>query len=102
MAVIGAELWFLVITISADNFAAGFTGTVFIAYLSGLTNIQFTATQYALFSSLMTLPGKVIGGFSGFIVEATDWTTFFLYASAMGIPGIALALIVVRHERSRQ
>ena len=99
MALVGSELWFLVITISADNFAAGFTGTVFIAYLSGLTNVNYTATQYALFSSLMTLPGKIISGFSGFIVEGTDWFTFFLYASAMGIPGIALALIVVRRQR---
>jgi PAT family beta-lactamase induction signal transducer AmpG len=99
MALAGAQLWFLVITISADNLAAGFTGTVFIAYLSGLTNVDYTATQYALFSSLMTLPGKLISAFSGFIVEATDWFTFFIYASAMGIPGILLALLVVRRER---
>jgi len=100
MALVGSELWFLIITISADNFAAGFTGTVFIAYLSGLTNVNYTATQYALFSSLMTLPGKIMGGFSGFIVEATDWVSFFLYASAMGIPGIVLAVIVVRRQRT--
>jgi len=100
MALTGAELWFLVLTISADNFAAGFTGTVFIAYLSGLTNVNYTATQYALFSSLMTLPGKIISGFSGFIVESTDWFTFFVYASAMGIPGIALAVFVVRRQRA--
>ena len=99
MALTGAELWFLVITISADNLAAGFTGTIFIAYLSGLTNVNYTATQYALFSSLMTLPGKLISGFSGFIVEGTDWFTFFIYASAMGIPGIVLALVVVRRQR---
>ena len=48
----------------------------------------------------MTLPGKIIGGFSGFIVEATDWVTFFVYASAMGIPGIVLAVIVVRRQRA--
>lgn len=98
MAVVGAELWFLVITISADNLAAGFTGTVFIAYLSGLTNTAYTATQYALFSSLMTLPGKLISGFSGFIVESIDWFTFFIYASGMGIPAIILAVVVTRRE----
>jgi len=98
MALAGAKLWVLVITISADNLAAGFTGTVFIAYLSGLTNVNYTATQYALFSSLMTLPGKLISGFSGFIVESTDWFTFFIYASAMGIPGILLAIAVVRRQ----
>jgi len=98
MAIYGPELWFLVLTISADNLAAGFTGTVFIAYLSGLTNVNYTATQYALFSSLMTLPGKLISGFSGFIVESIDWFSFFIYASAMGIPGIILAVIVVRRH----
>jgi PAT family beta-lactamase induction signal transducer AmpG len=96
MAFIGAELWFLVITISADNLAAGFTGTVFIAYLSGLTNTAYTATQYALFSSLMTLPGKLVSGFSGFIVESVDWFSFFIYASAMGMPAIVLAIVVTR------
>ncbi len=98
MAMTGPKLWFLVLTISADNLAAGFTGTVFIAYLSGLTNVRYTATQYALFSSLMTLPGKLISGFSGFIVESIDWVSFFVYASAMGIPGIILAVIVVRRH----
>ena len=57
MALVGAELWFLVITISADNLAAGFTGTVFIAYLWGLTNVNYTATQYALLSSLASANG---------------------------------------------
>lgn len=96
MAVVGAELWILVVTISADNLAAGFTGTVFIAYLSGLTNTAYTATQYALFSSLMTLPGKIISGFSGFIVESIDWFSFFIYASGMGLPAVVLAVIVTR------
>ncbi|MGI9331277.1 MAG: AmpG family muropeptide MFS transporter [Gammaproteobacteria bacterium] len=98
MALYGAELWFLVVTISADNLAAGFTGTVFIAYLSGLTNVAYTATQYALFSSLMTLPGKFISGFSGQIVEAVDWFTFFLYASLMGLPAVFLAIAVTRRR----
>jgi len=100
MAVVGNELWFLFVTIGADNFAAGFTGTIFIAYLSGLTHAEYTATQYALFSSLMTLPGKLLAVGSGFIVEAIDWFGFFIYASAMGIPGILLAVIVVRHRQT--
>jgi PAT family beta-lactamase induction signal transducer AmpG len=98
MAAVGAELWLLVITISADNLAAGFTGTVFIAYLSGLTNTAYTATQYALFSSLMTLPGKLISGFSGFIVESIDWFSFFIYASGMGIPAIIFAVVITRRK----
>ena len=98
LAVYGKAVWFLFITIGADNLAAGFTGTVFIAYLSGLTNMAYTATQYALFSSVMTLPGKIIAGFSGQVVEAIDWISFFIYASAMGVPAILLALIVTRHD----
>lgn len=93
------DLRFLMVTISADNLAAGFAGTVFIAYLSSLTSVAYTATQYALFSALMTLLGNFIGGFSGRVVEATDWVTFFLYASAMGLPAIVLSMIVFRRAR---
>ena len=64
----------------------GFASTVFIAYFSSLTNAAYTATQYALFTSLMILPGKLLSGFSGVIVDSTDYVTFFLYASAMGVP----------------
>ena len=60
----------LATAISVDNLVSGMGGSVFIAFLSGLTNTAYTATQYALFTSIMTLPGKVIGGFSGVIV---DW-----------------------------
>jgi PAT family beta-lactamase induction signal transducer AmpG len=98
MALYGPELWFLVLTISADNLAAGFTGTVFIAYLSGLTNVAYTATQYALFSSLMTLPGKLISAGSGWVVANVDWFSFFIYASAMGLPAVFLAVAVTRRR----
>lgn len=101
LATWGPDLRFLVATISADNLAAGFAGTVFIAYLSSLTSVAYTATQYALFSALMTLLGNFIGGFSGRVVEATDWVSFFLYASAMGLPAIILSVVVTRSERSR-
>ena len=85
------DLRFLTVTISADNLAAGFAGTVFIAYLSSLTSVAYTATQYALFSALMTLLGNFIGGFSGTVVEATGWVSFFLYASTMGVPAAVCA-----------
>lgn len=82
----------LAFVISGDNLASGFAGCAFIAYLSGLTNSAYTATQYALFSSLFTLPGKIIGGASGYISEALGWPGFFVYTSLLGIP--ALILIV--------
>jgi len=94
------DLNYLTVTISADNFAAGFTGTVFIAYLSGLTNTAYTATQYALFSSLMNLGGKLISGFSGQIVESTNWVVFFVYAAAMGVPAIVLSIWIAKRELS--
>ena len=87
----------LAVTISFDNFAQGFSGTVFIAFLSSLTNIQFTATQYALFSSLSAFVGKFAAGFSGNVEEAVGYFWFFIYAAALGIPAIILSFIVSRH-----
>jgi len=95
MAVVGSEIWMLTITISADNLAAGISGSVFIAYLSSLTNRAYTATQYALFTSLMSLFGKFVAGWSGVVVDAVGWVTFFIYASALGIPSILLVLFIM-------
>ena len=99
LANIGPDLQWLMITISADNLSGGLANAAFIAYLSGLTNRAYTATQYALFSSLMTLPGKFLSGFSGVVVDASDYQTFFTYAACMGIPAIALAIIVMKHDK---
>lgn len=100
MVHVGAELWMLTLTISADNFAMGFGGTVLIAYLSSLVNASFTATQYALMSSLMSLLGKATAGYSGNVQEAIGWFGFFLYAAALGIPAIILSIVVAaRHDK---
>jgi PAT family beta-lactamase induction signal transducer AmpG len=96
LATQGPELPLLVLTISADNLSAGFAGSVFIAYLSSLTSPGYTATQYALFSSLMTLLGKFLSGFSGILVDAWRYELFFLYAAAMGLPAIALSVVLAR------
>jgi len=89
---------FLAAVIGADNLSAGIAGSAFIAYLSGLTNKAYTATQYALFSSLMLLPAKFIGGFSGTIVEAYGYVSFFFYSAALGVPAILLLLVLERHQ----
>ena len=94
----GADLTILTFTISADNFSGGFAASAFIAFLAGLTNRNFTATQYALFSSFMTLPGKLISSQSGYIVEDVGFELFFLYAAAMGIPAILLVLVLMRMQ----
>lgn len=91
----GNNLSLLKLVISADNLSAGIAGAAFIAYLSSLTNISFTATQYAIFSSLMTLLPKVIGGYSGAIVNATNYQTFFLFTALMGIPVVLLIVYLM-------
>jgi MFS transporter, PAT family, beta-lactamase induction signal transducer AmpG len=101
MAVVGPEVWMLVITISGDNFCGGLAMAVFIAWLSSLTSSAYTATQYALFSSLMTLPGKFIGGFSGLVVDAVGYFTYFVYVAAIGLPAILLCLYLIWRERRR-
>ncbi|MEH6629507.1 MAG: MFS transporter [Halopseudomonas aestusnigri] len=95
---IGHSVPFLMVTIAADNFSVGIAATALIAYLSSLVNQNYTATQYALFSSLMTLPGKLTSGFSGYIVDQTDFTIFFLYAAAMGIPAILMVIFLMRYQ----
>ncbi len=86
----GHDLTLFYIVISADNFAAGFAGAAFIAFLSSLTNISFTAMQYAIFSSLMTLLPKTLGGYSGSIVEGIGYPDFFLLTALLGVPVLFL------------
>jgi PAT family beta-lactamase induction signal transducer AmpG len=93
-----AEISYLVVVISADNLSGGMAGSAFIAYLSGLTNRAYTATQYALFSSLMLLPAKFLGGFSGDIVDARGYVFFFGYAACLGVPAILLVLHLMRRR----
>lgn len=94
------DIAYLAVVISADNVSGGFAATAFVAYLSSLTNRAYTATQYALFSSLMTLPGKFISGFSGLVVEGYGYASFFVVAAALGIPAILLVLRLGSHERA--
>ena len=101
LALVGPDLVMLTVTITADNLSAGLAGTVFIAYLSSLTNTAYTATQYALFTSLMTLPGKFLGGFTGLAVDSIGYVEFFIYAALAGLPAIVLVLVLMRAERNQ-
>ena len=96
LALSSPDLVSLAIVISMDNLSGGFATSAFIAYLSSLTNTTYTATQYALFSSLMTLPAKIIGGFSGIMVEAAGYAWFFLYAGLLGAPALLLIIYLMR------
>ena len=72
--------------ISVENFCGSFAGIVLIAYMSSLTSTAYAATQYALFSSLYALPGKLVAGSSGFVVAAIGYPAFFVMTSRVGIP----------------
>lgn len=90
------EIWRLTIAISVENFCGSFAGIVLIAYMSSLTSPAFAATQYALFSSLYALPGKLIAGSAGFIVAAIGYPSFFVLTSLIGLPVLALCLALGR------
>lgn len=96
LAGIGASIPMLYLVIGADNLSAGIAGTAFVAFLSALTNIRFTAVQYAIFSSLMTLLPKILGGYSGTIADSQGYPTFFLFTAVIGIPVILLILVAGR------
>ena len=96
LAMLGNEIIMLAIVISADNLSGGIATAAFVAYLSSLTNTAYTATQYALFSSLMTLLPKFVAGFSGVVVDDYGYITFFIYASILGIPAILLVLYLMQ------
>lgn len=97
LAQAGHDMVMLYIVISADNLSAGLAGAAFIAFLSSLTNISFTAVQYAIFSSLMTLLPKILGGYSGGLVESLGYQSFFLLTTLMGIPVLLLILWTGKH-----
>ena len=84
------ELAALTLVISAENVTLGFLGTAAVAFLSTLVNRQHTATQYALLSSMVNLPGKVLGVFAGGIVEATGYGSYFIIATLAVLPATLL------------
>jgi len=90
LAGVEPDIRYLTGVIVADNLAQGIAVAAFIAWLSSLTNVSFTATQYAIFSSLMTLFPKLLGGYSGTLVESIGYANFFLLASCLGLPVIGL------------
>lgn len=96
LAQVGHSVPFLVFTVSADNLAGGLASAAFVAFLSGLTSREFSATQYALLSSVMLLLPKAIAGFSGVAVEAAGYSAFFIGTALIGIPAILLIALIGR------
>jgi PAT family beta-lactamase induction signal transducer AmpG len=97
----GHDVGALVFTVSADNLSAGIASSAFVAYLSGLTNQAYSATQYALFTSVMLLLPKFIAGFSGEFVDAYGWASFFTGTALIGLPVLLLVALAARAERNR-
>ena len=97
---VGHDVQALVWVISADNLASGIATAAFIAYLSSLTNISYSATQYALLSSMMLLLPKFIAGFSGDFVDAYGYASFFTATAWLGLPVLVLVALAARvHAR---
>ncbi|MBB6341493.1 PAT family beta-lactamase induction signal transducer AmpG [Pseudomonas fluvialis] len=92
MAGMGANVDMLVLTIGCDNFSSGLATAAFVAYLSSLTSLKFSATQYALLSSIMLLLPRLIGGYSGAMVEKLGYSQFFMVTALLGIPTLLLIL----------
>ncbi|ELI6420861.1 MFS transporter [Aeromonas veronii] len=92
----GHNLELLTLIISLDNLSAGIATAAFVTYLSSLTNVAFSATQYALFSSVMLLLPKLLAGFSGQVVEQIGYSAFFVGTSLLGLPVLLLIVLVAR------
>ena len=96
LAAAGNNLTLLTVVIGADNLSAGIATTAFVAFLSSLTSVSFTAVQYAIFSSMMTLLPKLVGGYSGTMVSAFGYEKFFMLTAIMGIPVLFLIIMQQR------
>ncbi len=100
LAAMGYNISMLYIVISADNLSAGLASAAFVAFLSSLTNISFTAVQYAIFSSLMTLFPKLLGGYSGSMVDSIGYPFFFTLTALMGVPVLLLILLAGKYLKT--
>ncbi|MDX1605180.1 MAG: MFS transporter [Candidatus Competibacterales bacterium] len=98
----GASVPGLIVVVAADNLSAGIASAAFVAYLSALTNISFTAVQYALFSSLMTLLPKLLAGYSGTWVDGIGYVNFFIVTTLLGVPVLVLVWLAGRLTRVEQ
>jgi MFS transporter, PAT family, beta-lactamase induction signal transducer AmpG len=96
LATVGADISVLAIAVGADSFTGGLGSAAFVAYLSGLCNVAFTGTQFALLTSLMALGRTVLAASSGFIAEQAGWAGFFIATTGLAVPGLLLLLWVSR------
>ena len=97
-AMVGHDIAFLIATIGIENLSGGMGSAAFVAYLSGLCNVAYTATQYALLSSLMAVPRTVLAASGGWFAETLGWVPFFLLTTVAALPGLLILLWLMRRE----
>ncbi|CAH1669811.1 AmpG family muropeptide MFS transporter [Chelatococcus asaccharovorans] len=95
-AMAGANLSVFIVTMSVENLAGGMGTAAFVAYLSSLCNVAYTATQYALVSSFMAFTRTIFASGGGWLADQVDWTTYFLISTAAALPGLALLIWMMR------
>jgi len=99
LGTLGHDVTALIFVISADNLSSGIASAAFIAYLSSLTNLNYSATQYAIFSSVMLLAPKFLAGYSGRYVDAFGYQNFFVATAMLGAPVLLLVWLASRVKR---
>ncbi len=98
-AVVGHDLWMLTLTIGGENVTSGMGSAAFVAYLSALCNLRYTATQFALLTSLMAVGRTVLSAGTGFIVAAVGWPLFYIFAAFSAIPGLVILRYLMRRSQ---
>ena len=101
-AVVGHSVPMLALTIGIENVTGGMGTAAFVAYLSGLCSVAYTATQYALLSALMSLPRTLLSASAGWLADHLDWVTFFLLTTVAALPGLLLLWWLMRRERTSE
>ena len=92
LASVGNYISVLMIVISLENLAAGMGYTAYVAFIANMTNKEFTATQFALMTAIMSIPRTFFSGSSGFLVEILDWQIYFIFCSLIAIPALIILM----------
>jgi PAT family beta-lactamase induction signal transducer AmpG len=95
-AMVGHSVPMLMVTIAVENLTGGMGTTAFVAYLSSLCNMAYTATQYALLSSFMAFARDVLSASSGWLADNVEWVTFFVLTTFAALPGLFLLMWMIR------
>jgi len=95
-AAAGHDMWMLTLTIAIENVTTGMGTTAFVAYLSSLCNVAYTATQYALLTSLMAFSRTLMSSGAGILADHVDWVTFFIISTLAALPGILLLIWMMK------